>query len=224
MTLLNDNLEKINYILPPAWKIPFYEFVGGKLKLVEFEKIIYELSDLESIIGEDIYIELISFNFSNTHIYNDVIKLILEKILLEENDHNSKLFTLIGEFYQNDIKLKTKNAKNLPEAVLHIFEGVHIHVKWRGVDNPSCDVEFLSKVTYLKANVKGCLNVLPSSAVIIGYACNSDIMVLMDDEGIIYIYLHIIDKLYRGGEFLNALVRLFLGLDYGELLCTPNKT
>jgi hypothetical protein len=223
MLLTNDKLDKINYKLPPAWKIPFYEFVGEKLRLLEFEKKIHGLSDLESIIGEDAYIELISFNYSNTHIYNDVIKLILEKILFEENNYNSKLFILIGEYYQNDFELKIKNAKNLPEAVLNIFEGAHIDVKWRGVDNPSCDVEFLSKVTYIKAHVKGCLNVLPSSAVIIGYACNSDIMVLMDDEGIIYIYLQIIDKLYRGGEFFNALFRLFLGLEYGELLCTSGS-
>lgn len=222
MLLLNDNLEKINYKLPPVWKIPFYEFVGGKLMLLEFEKKIYRLSDLESIIGEDTYIELISFNFSNTHIHNDVVKLILEKILFEENDYNSKLFTLIGEFYSNDIKLKTINAKNLPEAVLNIFEGAHINVMWVGVDNPACDVEFLNKVIYVKRPVRGCLNVLPSSAVIFGYACNSDIMLLMDDEGIVYISLQIIDKLFCGGEFFDALIRLFLGLDYGELLCTTS--
>ncbi|MBB4808294.1 hypothetical protein HNP38_003636 [Chryseobacterium defluvii] len=220
MALINDKLDKISYKLPPVWKIPFYEFVGGKLKLAEFEKIVYGLSDLESIIGEDAYIELISFDFSDTHIYNDVIKLILEKILFEENDYNSKLFVLIGEFYQDDIKSKTKNAKNLPEAVLNIFECAHIDVKWRGVNNPACDVEFLNKIIYLERPVRGCLNVLPSSAVIIGYADNSYITLLMDDEGIVYISLQITDVIYRSGDLFKALTRLFLGLEYGELLCT----
>jgi hypothetical protein len=219
MALIKEKLDKINYKLPPAWKIPFYEFIGGKLKLREFEEIIYGLSDLESIIGEDTYIELISFNFSNTHIYNDIVKLILEKILFEKNDYNCKLYTLIGDFYQTDIELKVKNAKNLPEAVLKIFEGAHIEVKWEGIDNPAYDIEFLNKVIYLRRIIKDCLYVLPSSAVIIGYACNSDIMLLMDDEGNVYIALQIIDKIYFGGTFFEALTRLFFGLEYGEIFC-----
>lgn len=220
MTLINDKLDNINYKLPTVWKIPFYEFIGEKIELREFEKMVYELSDLESIIGEDAYIELISFNFSNPHIHNDVVKLTLEKILFEENDYNCKLFALIGKFYQIDIKSKIKNSKNLPEAVLDIFEGAHIDVKWEGIDNPACDVEFFKKAIHLKRTVRGCLDVLPSSAVIIGHACNSDITLLMDDEGIVYISLNIIDKLYRGGEFFDALKILFFGLEYGELLCT----
>ena len=221
MTLTNNQLEKINYKLPSNWKIPFYEFVGGKLNLVEFEKILYELSDLEFIIDDDTYIELISLNFSNTHIYNDVIKLVLDKILFEKNDNNCKIFTLIGEFYQNDIKSKIRGAKSLPEAILNIFEGAHIHVKWSGIDNPACDIEFLNEVFYLKKPIIGCLNALPPSAVIIGYACKSHITLLMDDEGVVYIHLNIIDQLYYGGNFFEALSKIFLGLDYGELLCSP---
>jgi hypothetical protein len=222
MALMNDKIEKINFKLPPAWKIPFYEFIGGKLKLREFEEIIYRLSDLESIIGEDTYIELISFNFSNTHIYNDIVKLILEKILFEKNDYNCKLYTLIGDFYQTDIELKVKNAKNLPEAVLKIFEGAHIEVKWEGIDNPAYDIEFLNKVIYLKRPVRGCLNDLPSSAVIIAEAANSYITLLMDDDGIVYISLDVTDELYCGCNFIEALTRLFFGLEYGEILCKPS--
>jgi len=220
MVLINDKLEKINYKLPPVWKIPFYNFIGGKLNLVEFEKLVYGLSDLESIIGEDTYIELISFNFSNIHIYNDVFNLILDKILFEDDDKICKLYALVGEFYQTDIKLKTKNSKNLPEAVLSIFEGAHIDVKWRGIDNPACDIKFLDKVIYPKRPCRGCLNVLPSSAVIIGYAYSSYITLYMDEEGIIYISLQVTDEIYRGGEFFEALNRLFFGFKYGELLCT----
>lgn len=220
MLLIDDyKLDKINYKFPPAWKIPFYGFIGGKIELGEFAKKIYELSDLESIIGEDVYIELISFNFSNTNIYKDVVKLILEKILFEENDYNCKLFALIGKFYEIDIKSKIKNSKNLPEAVLDIFEGAHIDVKWEGIDNPACDVEFFKKAIHNKRTVRDCLNVLPSSAVIIGHACNSDITLLMDDEGIVYVSLNIIDELYHVGDFFDTLTRLFCGLDYGELLC-----
>lgn len=220
MALENDKLEKINYKLPPIWKIPFYEFVGGKIGIEEFEKILYGLTDLESRIGTDAYIELISFNFSNRHIYNDVVKLILEKVLFEENDYNCKFFALIGEFYQN-IVLKSiiTNSKNLPEAVLNIFNGAHIQVKWGGVDNPAYDVEFLNEVIHLKEPIMGCLNVLPSSTVIIGYAANSYITLLMDDEGIVYISLQITDVIYRGGDFFETLTKIFFGLDYGELLC-----
>ncbi|AND64173.1 hypothetical protein AX766_07030 [Flavobacterium covae] len=221
MTLINDKLDKINYKLPPEWKIPFYDFIGGKIKLREFEKIVYELSDLESIIGEDNYIELVSFNFSDISIYNDVNKFILEKILLEENDHNCKLFALIGQFYQNDIKSKINKVKNLPEAVLNIFDGAHIEVKWNGVDNPAYDIKFLNEVIHFNRPVRGCLNVLPESSVIIGYAADSYITLLMDNEGIVYISLQITDELYRCGYFLEALTKIFFGLDYGELLCPP---
>jgi hypothetical protein len=223
MALTNDQLDKINYKLPLAWKIPFYEFVGGKLKLAEFGEIIYGLPELETIIGKDTYLELIIFDFSNKHIYNDLINFILKKILFEKNDYNCKLFTLIGKFYQNDIKSKTRNAKNLPEAVLDIFEGAHIYVNWRGIDNPAYDVEFFTEAIYLKRPVRGCLNVLPSSAVIIGYAADSYINLLMDNDGKVYISYDVIDDIYCGCEFFEALIRLFFGFDYGELFCTQSQ-
>ncbi len=165
-------------------------------------------------------IELLSFDFSNNHIYNDVFNLVLEKVLVEESENHCKLFVLIGEFYLNDIESKTKKSRNLPEAVVSIYEGDHIEVKWIGIDNPACDVEFLPEVDYLNRSEKDCRNILPSSALIeIGYAHNTDIELLMDDDGIVYFYLHIIDKLYYGGKFLKALMILFFGLEYGELLC-----
>jgi len=216
MTLI---LDKIDYKLPPDWKVPFYEFLSGKFTLAEFERTIYELTELESIIGEQTYIELISFDYSNNHIFNDVTKFVLQKILFEVNDYNSKLYTLIGKFYKDDIKSKTKNAKNLPEAILSIFEGAHIDVKWRGDKNPACDIEFLKEVYHLKRPVTGCLAVLPSSTVMIGWADKSYISLFMDDEGTVYISYQITDEVYRCGEFINALIKLFFGLDYGELLC-----
>lgn len=219
MALKDNELNKINYKLPQTWKIPFYELIGGKLNFKEFEKILYESPNLESIIGENTYIELISFNFNNTHIYNDITKFVLEKILFEENDYNCRLFTLIGKFYKNDIKSKTKNAKNLPEAIINIFEGAHISVHWRGSYYPAYDIKFLDKISYLKRPVRGCLNILPLSAVIIAYAADSDIALLMDNDGIVYIYLGITDEVCYGCEFFEALNKIFFGLGYGKLLC-----
>ncbi|WP_428224232.1 SUKH-3 domain-containing protein [Flavobacterium sp.] len=222
MPLTNDKLDKINYKLPPAWKIPFYEFVGGKIEIEEFEKILYGLTDLEKRIGIDTYVELISFNFSNGHIYNDVIKLILEKVLIEESDNNCKLFASVGEFYQNvDLKYIIANSKNLPEAVLNIFNGAHIAVKWSGVDNPAYDVEFLKEVIRLKEPIMGCLNILPSSTVIIGYAANSYMTLFMDDDGIVYISLDVTGEIYYGTSLIDALTKILLGLEYGKILCSP---
>jgi hypothetical protein len=221
MILKESQLNKITYNLPQTWEFPFYEFVGGKIGLIEFERYVYELFDLESIIGETAYVNLISFRYSDPHVYNEVVKFILEEILFQDNTYKCKLFTLIGDFYQGDIKSKIKNAKSLPEAILNIFEGAHIHVKWMGVDNPACDIEFFKKSIPIKRTNRGCLNSLPLNTVIIGYACNSDILLLMDDEGIVYICLQIIDKVYCGGGFFDALNRLFFGFEYGELLPPP---
>lgn len=218
-----NNLDKINFRLPPDWKIPFYEFVGGKLILKDFEKELYKSSELEFIIGEDSYIELLSFDFSNNNILNNVVDFILENILVDEDEYRCKLFVLIGKFYMIDIISKTKKSTNLPEAVVTIFGGAHIDVKWKGINNPAGDIKFLPEVGHLYKPVSGCKNILPSSAVVIGYASCSDIEVLMDDNGIVYIYLSIIDKLYCGGEFFEALMRLFFGLNYGKVLCSAES-
>jgi hypothetical protein len=218
----SDRLSIISF-RAPTWKIPFYELIGGKLNLIEFEKEVYKLSELEFIIEEDVYIDLVSFNYTNNHCYNDVVNLILEKILLEEDEYYCRLFVLIGKSYLNDIQAKTIKSRSLPEAVINIFEGAHINVNWTGVENPACDIEFSTEVRYLNRAEKDCRNVLPLSAVSIGYACNSDIELIMDDDGIVYVYLHIIDELYCTGEFLKALKRLFFGLEYGELLCRSEQ-
>lgn len=221
MALDSNKLEEINFKLPEAWKIPFYEFVGGKLKLKEFEQEIYKSSELESIIGEDRYIDLVSFNFNDKHIYSEVTNFILEKILPSETEYQCKLYILIGKFYRTDIALKTKESKTLPEAIISIYEGAHIEVDYRGVNNPACDVEFLHEVKPLNKSIEDCRNVLPLSAVRIGCAHYGDILLFMDDDGIVYFYLGYIDQLYCGGKFLDALTILFFGLEYGKRLCPP---
>jgi hypothetical protein len=224
MTNISDKIEKINFKANeiPTWKIPFIEFITGKINLEDLEKKIYEQSELEFILGKNLYIDLVCFNFKNRLIYGEVFRLILDKILIEEDEYFWKLYGLIGEYYLNDIKLKTRNSKTLPEAVLAIFEGAHIHVKWNGVDNPTCDVEFYTEVFFIKNRYLDCTKVLPPSTVQIGEAFNADISLYMDEDGIMY--FHFIDgKLYKGGEFLEALKILFFGLKYGELICSPDN-
>ncbi|MDI9341695.1 MAG: hypothetical protein QM534_14080 [Sediminibacterium sp.] len=219
MALNSNQLEEISFQLPADWKIPFYEFVGGKLKLAEFEQKIYQSSELESIIGEDRYIDLVSFNFTDKHINEEVVKFILEKILIGETEYGCRLYVLIGKFYRTDIALKTKEAKTLPEAVVSIFEGAHIEVNYKGVDKFACDVAFLRNVKLLNRPVRDCRSVLPLSAVGIGYANDDDIHLFMDEEGIVYFYSGMIDQLNYGGKFLEALMILLLGLEYGKRLC-----
>lgn len=53
MPLNSNQLEKISFCVP-KWKVPSYEFVAGKLKLTELEKIAYNSAELELIIAEDV--------------------------------------------------------------------------------------------------------------------------------------------------------------------------
>lgn len=218
MKLKEEKLGKITFEIA-KWKILFYEYIGGKLNLEEFEKELYERSDLESSLEEDIYLDLISFDYKNKLNSSKVINYILEKILIGETEYDCKLYILIRVFYESEIEKKINNSKNLPEAVISIFKNSYVKGHWLGVKNPSCDLQFLSSVKNLNRTEEDCRNFLPLDTVIIGYAHNSDIEVLMDNDGVVYLYLNIIDELYLGGDFFEALIKLFFGLDYGNLLC-----
>lgn len=97
-----------------------------------------------------------------------------------------------------------------------------IGIKWEGIDNIAYNIEFLNEVISFKRPCRGCYNVLPSSAVIIAEAADSYITLLMDDEGIVYISIDVTDQLYCGGDFFDALSKIFFGLEYGEILCKPS--
>lgn len=216
-----DLLDKISYKFPPIWKIPFYEIIGGKINLVDFEKELYKTTELEAIIGEEIYIELVSFNYTDIRNYNDVVNYIFEKILIEESVYDCKLFVLISRFYSSDISQKLEKAKNIPEAVIIIFEGAHINVNWQGVDSPACDIEFFQKIKIFDWDAG---EILPLKAVEIGYADNYNIKLLMDDDGNVYFDFCIVNATYYGGNFFNALKLLFFGLGYGQRIYPPHHS
>jgi hypothetical protein len=218
--LNRDLLDKISYKFPPTWKIPFYEFIGGKINLVDFEKEIYKTTELEVIIGEEIYIELVSFNYTYIRNYNDVVNYIFEKILIEESVYDCKLYVLISRFYSSDISQKLEKAKNIPEAVIIIFEGAHINinVNWQGVDSPAYGIEFFQKINMFEWDSG---EMMPLSTVEIAYTHDHEITLLMDNEGKVYFDFRTVNVTYYGGEFFDALKLLFFGLGYGQRIYPP---
>ena len=221
--LTTQQIDSINLKTPPIWKAPFYEFIGGKLSLIDLESKVYETTQLEGILERDVYFDLITFNFSDSQNYSTIYNFILEKILIDESEYDCKLFSLIGSFYTNGVNLSLKKSLSIPEAVVKIFKGAHIKPKWKGVSNPACDVEFLSKVAPLgKLRSTDCRSILPPSVVLVGYAHHQYIDILMDTNGIVYLFLVISNELYYCGEgLLKVLKKLFFGLEYGKLLCRP---
>jgi len=60
-------------------RIPFYEFLNNDTKKEQFEKWVYENSELETELGEEQYVELISYNFRNKNLISFIKNIVKAK-------------------------------------------------------------------------------------------------------------------------------------------------
>ncbi|WP_027421140.1 hypothetical protein [Crocinitomix catalasitica] len=67
--------------LPKQIRQYFYQTIYGKVTLHEFENWIYTNKSIESLIGEDQYLELISFNYKKDGAKYELVNLLSEKFI-----------------------------------------------------------------------------------------------------------------------------------------------
>jgi len=65
--------------LPPNIEHYFFDTIYGKVTLEEFEQWVYTNKELESLLDENDYLELISFNFKNSGAKYELVNLLSER-------------------------------------------------------------------------------------------------------------------------------------------------
>ena len=95
-------------------KLKFHQFLDNQISINEFESWIYITPALESYLGNDHYIDLISYNFKNKYVKNDIDDLIRKFVDI----HQFEIWRTINLLSQIDahkveIVLASRNLRKL---------------------------------------------------------------------------------------------------------------
>jgi hypothetical protein len=79
-------------------KVLFFKFLNRNIPIQEFEHTLYESKKLEAELEPRLYLQLISFNFHDKSVLNELEKFILENLVEEGEYETWKLKTLLNHF------------------------------------------------------------------------------------------------------------------------------
>lgn len=100
--------------LPKHIELKFYNTIIGKIKIQDLEKWIYSNKEIESILSEDDYLELISFNYKGRGAKYELVNLLSEK------------YVDLGEYEKwkilNKLNIALKSDKRLPDILRAFYD------------------------------------------------------------------------------------------------------
>jgi len=100
--------------LPKHIELKFYGAIIGKIKIEDFEKWIYSNEEIESILSEDDYLELISFNYKESGAKYELVDFLSEK------------YVDLGEYEKwkilQKLNIALKRDKRLPEILREFYD------------------------------------------------------------------------------------------------------
>ncbi len=99
-------------------KVKFYQFLVGKIGIAEFEKWIYSNSSLEIEIGENSYMDLISFDFKDKSA-NEILKVFISEIVQIGDFEKWKITNKLREFIDSP-----ERTKDLLNDLYLLFSGL----------------------------------------------------------------------------------------------------
>lgn len=91
--------------LPRHIEHKFYDTINGKIKLEDFESWVYSDKELETILPEDEYLELISFNYRKNGAKYELVKLLSEKFINLGDYEKWKMLNLLRSAQEKDERL-----------------------------------------------------------------------------------------------------------------------
>jgi len=200
-----------------------FNFLIHETSAQEFEKWLYSEKELELRIGSESFIDIVSLNYKNKYVSND-----LEKILFEEKidikEFNSwklrktlrKTLIDYGWFEGRTIKVenhKLDNSKAVKNAIEIIseFGGLKIEETGKGINSASGDISF-----FLIPISDNLINKIPNSGGLICFASahNQHMGLYVDGNRKYYVYTDPDSQLY---EFLiDSLEELIGDVIYGR--------
>ncbi|TSE03177.1 hypothetical protein [Aquimarina algiphila] len=202
------------------WKTPFYQLLEGKSNLIEFEKEVYKLSNLEDILEKDLYIDLLSYNYEDKSQFTEILQLV-KRIINIDDFYRWKLCNLLKE---SGLDFKNPNLESitnyeLPNLLLEIYGEMEIGEVGQGEEQAKSNITFLKSP--LKSDLEDYWVTIIGEVVQVGLAHHGNIIIFMNNEGIMYIYIELTNKMYIGGDFEKTMSKLLFGLDYGKLISLP---
>lgn len=96
-------------------ELKFYEVLKHKIDLRDFESWVYKTKDLENILPNDIYVDLISLNFNSKYAHNDLENLIGH--LVDNGKFEIKRLTK----YLESIIARDSNCADSIEMTYHLY-------------------------------------------------------------------------------------------------------
>ena len=91
----------------------FYKFLNGDINISDFEKLIYQHQVWDKLLGEDLYFELVNFDFQDKNSSVRMRELILNKIVEEGEFETWKLKVLLHKFLSD--------VKNIPQYLENFY-------------------------------------------------------------------------------------------------------
>lgn len=101
-------------------KIEFFKFLNGDISISDFENFIYNTTDLEQQLDENIYFELISNDFKDKNVITRLSNLIKKEIIEEGQFETWKL--------RQVLKALINDSQNLPfylDKLYHAYCGIY---------------------------------------------------------------------------------------------------
>lgn len=200
------------------WQDIFCKFLNNEYELLAFEQKIYSSEELENILGNNVYVELISLSFKEDNAYKNVCLFIRKKIISQSIFNKWKICGLIkkaGKFPKLKNLDGINNEINFPEIFLQIYGGLDIN----NANKVKKDVYFLSKPEKFK-EIKPWVNTL-GALELIGSSYDDNIFIFMSSVGVFYLYIVITKEMYLGGNFEETMTKLLLDVEFNDLI-PPN--
>ena len=100
--------------IPKHIELKFYDTIIGKISIEEFENWIYNDKEIESILSDDGYLELISFNYKKNGAKYELVNLLSEKYVDLGKYEKWKIL--------NKLRVALKRDENLPDILREFYD------------------------------------------------------------------------------------------------------
>jgi len=197
----------------------FKDFILNKISTREFEKQIYQCTELEKILGEERYSRLISFDFNQNDVNYELIKL-LEEIIIPEQDHKywrlRSIFSKCGwyegrKFNIGPIYKSSSSSLGIARDILNEFGGLEIDTYKESKYNWG-DISFFKTPIVEISKTLGPIAYFASAQRSYSHLC-------VDNKGKFYINFDVTGELYFLREsFDDAMEAILFHLEIGEFI------
>ncbi len=197
----------------------FKDFILNRISIEEFEDIVYQKKELEESIGQAIYLDLISFNYQSKSAYYELMKLLEEKVILENDLQHWKIRNIFSKhgwyegrkFNLESFDYSDTEAQRIAVIILEEFGGLEIE--------PESDSKYdfrdviFFKAPYVEISKKlGHLAYFASTQRSYAHVC-------VDNKGVYYIYYEMTHELHLlGTEFDDSIAAILFNLESGKLV------